>query len=96
MLILQFPYLLNLLMSDIWTRRRNGVNILLQPKSRDAISAASMENSGTGASPVTPSSTVDGSAGRQTRRFTRSSADPAMRWSPGKSKIDSLTGKNIE
>ena len=72
------------------------MNILGQTKSRDAISAARVVGSGTGALPVTPSSTVDGSAGRQTRRFTRSSADPAMRWSPGKSKIDSLTGKNIE
>ena len=65
------------------------MNILGQTKSRDAISAASLEGSGTGALHVTASSTVDGSAGRQTRRFTRSSANPAMRLSPGKSKMDS-------
>ena len=71
------------------------MNILGQTNSRDAISAASLECSGTGASPVTPSSTVDGSAGRQTRRITRSSANPVMRWSPGKSKMDSLGENNM-
>ena len=39
---------------------------------KTAITADSLEGSGTGALPVTPNSTVDGSAGRQTRRFTRS------------------------
>ena len=62
------------------------MKILEPKKSRDAISAASVEGSGTGALPVTPSSTVHGSDGRQTRMFTRSSANHVMRWSPGKSK----------
>ena len=65
------------------------MNILGQTKSRDAISAASLEGSGTGALHVTASSTVDGSAGRQTRRFTRSSVNLMMRWSPGKLRMGS-------